>query len=255
MKTYIKLIVVCILAVFLTACKKDKNEPAPQAVSKPLILRLTPKAGNDTLKFNAPLSTENNERYTISSFRYYMSDISLIKKDGSEHKMNDKVFLVTPNTSDYVLDAVPVGEYTGIRFSVGLNNVTNHLDPTRYPVAHPLAIQSPAMHWSWNTGYIFLMLEGSCDTTATNTDVLTYGQYSHGLFYHIGMDPMLRVVTVDNSTFAVSGNNNVVHIHSDLNKLFTGVNMKTEYASHTMGSMPLATKIADNIPAMFTVEQ
>lgn len=256
MKKYIKFVFACIVVSLLIACKKDEDTPDPQVTSQSLSLRLTPMVGDDTLKFNTSFTTENNVRYTLSSFRYYMSNIRLVKSDGSEYPISGKVFLVNPNTSDYSLGNVPVGDYKGIRFSVGLDDVTNHLDPTTYPISHPLAIQSPAIHWSWNSGYIFLMIEGSCDTTAANDDVLTYGQYSHGMFFHIGMDDLLRNVDVDNTTFTVSSNTSkVLNVHSDINQLFTGVDMKTENESHTMGSMPLATKVANNISAMFTIEQ
>jgi hypothetical protein len=254
MKTYIQLLVSFVLLSIASSCKKSED-PAPQSPVQSLTLRMNPTVGDDTLKFNSSFTTENNVRYTVSSFRYYMSDIRLIKSDGSEHALPGKVFLVNPNTRDYSLGDVPVGDYKGIRFSVGLNNVVNHLDPTTYPISHPLAIQSPAIHWSWNTGYIFLMLEGSCDVTPDNDDVLTYGQYSQGLFYHIGMDALLRTVDADNKTFTVSSSTpNVLNIQTDINKLFIGVDMKTENKSHTMGTMALATKIADNIPDMFTIK-
>lgn len=255
MNVYIKLILTCMLAGVLVSCKKDKDEPIPNVMSQPLTLRLTPMVGDDTLKFNTSFSTENNVRYTLSSFRYYMSNIRLVKSDGSEHAIDGKVFLVNPNKADYSLGNVPVGAYKGVRFSVGLDYETNHKDPTTYPISHPLAIQSPAIHWNWNTGYIFLMMEGSCDTTIANDDELTYGQYSHDMFFHIGMDELLRSVEVDNATFTVANtSNNVLNIHSDINQLFVGVDLKTENKSHSMGTMPLATKVADNISAMFTID-
>jgi len=256
MKTYIKLLVVISFLGFITSCKKDKDEPSPAAATQKLTLRLTPTIGQDTLKFNSSFTTESNVRYTLSSFRYYMSNIRLVKSDGSEQAIDGKVFLVNPSTPDYSLGDIPVGEYKGIRFSVGVDNVTNHLDPTKYPISHPLAIQSPNIHWSWNSGYIFLMMEGSCDTTALNTDKLTFGQYSHGMFFHIGMDPLLRTVELNNSPFTIAGSEpKVLNIHSDINELFTGIDLKTENTSHTMGSMPLATRFANNISNMFTIKQ
>ena len=256
MKTYIKSICLVISLSLFLACKKKNDEPAPVVMpsSQSLTLRMTPKVGNKPLTFNSSFETENNERYTLSMFRYYISNISLLKNDGSEHKLDGKVLLVNANTPDYNLGDIPAGDYTGISFFVGIDSATNHLDPTIHPVSHPLAIQSPAIHWSWNSGYIFLMVEGSCDTTDTNKDELTYGQYSHGMFFHIGMDPLLRKVKLGNSPFTVSANTNkVLTIQSDINKLFSGIDLKTQNTTHTMGTMPLATKAANNIPAMFTI--
>lgn len=257
MKTYIKCICLLLMVSLVMACKKKNDEPTPVVIptTQSLTLRMTPKVGNKTLDFNSSFETENKERYTLSMFRYYISNISLLKNDGSEYKLDGKVFLVNANTPDYNLGNVPAGNYKGISFFVGIDSATNHMDPTKYPVSHPLAIQSPAIHWSWNSGYIFLMMEGSCDTTDTNKDVLTYGQYSHGMFFHLGMDPLLRQVKLTNASFTLApGADKVLNIHSDINKLFAGINLRTENTSHTMGSMPLATRAANNIAAMFTIE-
>jgi hypothetical protein len=254
MKNSIKLIIVLGVIVFIASCKKDASDPLPESTTQSLTLRMTPRVGDDTLDFTSSFITDNNERYTLSMFRYYMSNIRLVKNDGSEYAITDKIFLVNPSVSDYPLGNVPVGDYKGIRFTVGLDATTNHLDPTAYPITNPLAIQSPGMHWSWNSGYIFLMMEGSCDTTALNDDVLTYGQYSKSMFYHIGMDALATSVDIHNEAFTVSSaNQKILNIHSDVNELFTGVNLKTENQSHTMGSMPLATKVAGNINSMFSI--
>ena len=255
MKNLYIITIAIIASVAVSACKKNESDPAPIIPTQTLVLRMTPKIGADTLDFASTHITANNERYTLSSFRYYMSNISLIKNNGTEEALTGKVFLINPNTSDYSLGNVPAGTYNTIKFSVGLNNELNHGDPTKYPVSNPLAIQSPGIHWSWNSGYIFMMMEGTCDTTDTNVDVLTYGQYSHDLFYHIGTDALLKDVQVSNAPITIlPGVNKVVQIHSNINQLFVGVDLKTENRSHTMGSMPLATKIANNIPSMFTIE-
>lgn len=186
--------------------------------------------------------------------RFYMSNIRLIKSDGSEYPLTGQYQLIDLSKSHFHLGEVPVGDYKGLKFSVGLDSATNHMDPTVYPSTNPLAMQSPNMHWSWNSGYIFMMVEGSCDTTVANTDVLTLGQYSHSMFYHLGMDMLLRNVDLSNSAFSiVSGTDKYVSIQMDMNEFFTGVDLKTENQTHTMDNMMVATKTANNISTMFSI--
>ncbi|HSZ25655.1 MAG TPA: MbnP family protein, partial [Cytophagaceae bacterium] len=255
MKNKIALLVLAIVNILiLGSCKKkSENDPQPSTMKQSASLKITPVSGNNSLNFDSVYTTNSGQKYTVSTFRYYLSNIRLVKEDGSEYPISEKYFLVNPSTSDYDLGQVPVGNYRGIRFSVGIDSLTNHKDPTTYPENDPLAIQSPGMHWSWNSGYIFMMIEGSCDTTANNSDVLNYGQYSHGMFFHIGMDPLYRNVDLI-STFTVGTDNaKTIALKADINTFFNNIDLKTQNKSHSMGSMSLATTAADNIPNMFSI--
>lgn len=246
-----------VISLIFTSCKKEPVQPNPDtATTQALSLNIAPVADASPLNFYSSFTTTSGQRYTLSMFRYYVSNIRLVKADGGEYPITGKYLLVNPSNSNYDLGQVPVGSYKGIKFDVGLDSTTNHADPTVYPVTNPLAIQSPAIHWDWNSGYIFMMIEGSCDTTANNSDVLTYGQYSHGMFFHIGMDMMLRTVDLSTSPFTVTATDSKqLNIQADINKFFNGIDLKTQNASHTMGSMPLATTAANNISSMFSVKQ
>ncbi|WP_156026801.1 MbnP family protein [Sporocytophaga myxococcoides] len=256
LKHHLFLSILSLLFIMLTSCKNTEDTPQPATQTQNLSLKMSTVIGNKPIDFTSVFTTEAGARYTLSSFRYYVSNIRLVKQDGSEYPITGKYLLVNPATEDYDLGQVPVGDYKGLKFAVGIDSVTNHADPTVYPTNNPLAIQSPGMHWSWSSGYIFLMMEGSCDTTNTNTDVQTFGQFSHPLFYHIGMDMLYREVNLDNVSFAVNANDKkTLHVQTYLNNFFTGIDIKTENASHTMGSVPLATKLANNIQTMFSVIQ
>lgn len=249
-----------LVASFFVSCKKKSDDPqpiveSPVSVSTPqnLTLKFTPVKGDTTINFYSNFKTSSGVRFNLSMFRYYVSNIKLVKNDGSEYAVANKYLLVTPNTEDYSLGDVPAGDYKGIKFSIGVDSITNHKDPTLYPNTHPLAIQSPAIHWSWNSGYIFMMIEGTCDTTAAQNDVLTYGQFSHGLLFHIGMDKLYRQVSLYKS-FSISNAAQSISIKADIDKLFTGIDLKTDNTTHTMGNMPLAEKAANNIPTMFSIK-
>jgi uncharacterized repeat protein (TIGR04052 family) len=76
----------------------------------------------------------------------------------------------TEQTRDVVEGTVPAGDYTGLRFDVGLPFEKNHRDQTLQP--SPLNLSR--MFWSWNAGYKFMRL-----------DIRTTGQ-PRGWMVHLG---------------------------------------------------------------------
>lgn len=255
MKQYIKYISLFLGFGFLLSNCTKKSDPSPSSSSESLSLAFTPSVGGSNFSFGATYTTTGGVRYNLSMYRFYVSNINLIKEDGSNYPITGKYLLVQPNVPTYDLGKVPVGNYKGLTFDVGIDSLTNHADPTKYDVGNPLAIQSPAIHWSWNTGYIFMMVEGTVDTTVAQNDVQTFGSFSKSMFFHIGTDPLRRKIDLSTSSFKVeSGNAKIVYLVSDVNKLFHNVNLKSENQSHTMGSFNLAKRVADNIPTLFTIK-
>ena len=195
--------------------------------------------------------TSNGVNFNLSGWRYYVSNFTLIKSDGSELKIADKVFLIDIVNDDYSLDSVPVGNYKGFKFIVGLDSVTNHKDPTLYPTGNPLAIQDPGIHWSWNSGYIFMMVEGKYDSISPNN-----ATPNKEFFFHVGTDEFSRTIDFSNKSFSViSGEDKTIAIEMDLLKVISNIDLKTENATHSFGALkPLALKIATNWQNAFTVE-
>jgi archaellin len=258
MKTNLILAGGLLMANLFAGCEKDKDpEPTPTpSTTQELALVFRPVAGSDDVDFATVHTSNSGQKYTVSTLRYYMSNIRLIKSDNSEYPLTGKYLLVQPSVSHVHLGQVPLGSYKGIKFAIGIDSATNHMDPALYPAGNPLAQQNPSMHWNWNAGYIFLQIEGSCDTTSGNTGVLTSGVYDRSMFFHLGMDALYRNVDLSNSAFTVdSSGEKHLYLKADVNELLEGVDLTTENQSHTMGTMMLATKIANNIANMFTLSE
>lgn len=244
------------ILLFAYSCKKSKEtEPTDDGVTEELLFHVHHMVSDKPLNFSSVFKTISGQKYTVSMLRYYLSNIRLVKTDGAEVPVTGKYLLVTPGIADYSIGQVPVGDYKGLKFSVGIDSLANHSDPTAYPAGHPLAVQTPAMHWSWNAGYIFTMIEGSCDTTLNGTDTLKFGQFSHGMFFHIGMDKLYRTVELNSSFSITTTGSNTLVLQTDLNKFFVNIDLKKENGTHTMDAMPLATKGANNTPSMFSIAQ
>ncbi|MDX2006262.1 MAG: MbnP family protein [Meiothermus sp.] len=128
----------------------------------PLELKINLRIGDQPLQFGQTYKTPTGLDYQIDLLRFYISDLALVRADGSEVKV-EGITLVDfkrdqPTQGVSVLKAnVPAGEYRGIRFNVGVPRELNHLDATNQ--AMPLGVNS-GMFWAWNPGYIFYRLEG-----------------------------------------------------------------------------------------------
>jgi uncharacterized repeat protein (TIGR04052 family) len=75
----------------------------------------------------------------------------------------------TEPTRTVVVGHAPAGEYTGLRFKVGVPHELNHIDAST--ADYPLGI--PGLAWQWTTGYRFVRL-----------DVSTTGNERY--FFHLG---------------------------------------------------------------------
>jgi hypothetical protein len=235
-------------ATLFTGCKDDTEEPTPANTEQKLSMHVHTNVGSSTAVYGTQYQDASGRKFNLSDLRYYLSNIVLIKSDGSEYPLTGKVILVNPANQDYELTNVPVGSYKGFKFMVGLDSATNHSDPTTYAASNPLAIQTPGIHWSWNSGYIFMMIEGKVDTTLANT-----GTPNFDMFYHIGLDSYKRTIDFSTEAFTVtSGSDQEIGIQFNLLNALNNVDMRTENATHTMDNMMLATKIANNWASAFT---
>jgi uncharacterized repeat protein (TIGR04052 family) len=110
-------------------------------------------------------------------FRFYVSDIRLIKTDGEEVDVEiierapfqaSTVALLdfedasgacatsgSEETNTSLLVSAPAGDYRGIRFSTSVPEELNHEDPLK----NPGPLQVTAMQWNWLLGYKFMRAE------------------------------------------------------------------------------------------------
>jgi hypothetical protein len=114
---------------------------------------------------------EFDQSFTVTKFKYYIGKIGLIKANGSIVKSGD-YFLVNEEDSaskKIILKDLPTGEYSGINFIIGVDSIDNCSGP-QSGALDPVN----AMFWAWNTGYIFLKLEGKSSASKSPGNVFEY---------------------------------------------------------------------------------
>lgn len=149
-----------------------------QPASTPVNVKFVATAAGAPVSCGARIGGIGTTRSTISlvDFRFYVSKVRLVRADGSEAPVAleqdglwqlDDVALLdfengtgacangTEQTRDLVTGTVPAGDYTGVRFDVGLPFDKNHGEPTLQ--ASPLNLSR--MFWNWNGGYKFMRLD------------------------------------------------------------------------------------------------
>lgn len=186
MKNIFSLIVLAAAMIFFSACKKAKEDPAPIATQETGTVHVefdnqfeqsaTNPEEYTSLVFNEEVYTNAaGETYSITKFKYYISNIKLKKANGSEYVVPESYYLIdasVPTSALLTLTDVPAGNYTGMSYIIGV-------DSTRNVSGAQTGALDPAngMSWGWNQGYIFMMFEGTSPQSL---------EEDHALQYHVG---------------------------------------------------------------------
>lgn len=244
--------------LLFNACKKDKevteeNKPIdttiPAIVKGSITIDFDNVVGNTDLQLNTTEYTNAaGNPFKISKFLYYISNIKLVKADGTKHTDIESYYLIKESdlTSQSIkLDSIPAGEYKGIEFVIGV-------DSTRNVSGAQTGALDPAndMFWTWNSGYIYLKLEGTSPVAADSS-----------LTFHIGgfksPNNTIRSVT---KTFPsnLQVKNTVVNkikMKTDVLEMFTAPqNIDFSTFNFSMGG-PTSVTVANNYTDMITVKE
>ncbi|MBY0543434.1 MAG: hypothetical protein K2P75_08510 [Sphingobacteriaceae bacterium] len=239
----ISIAILAILSLSFASCKKDNTEIVPD------------QKGNFTLEFENKvndlpliLNTQNyinanGDNYTISTFKYYISNIKLSRADGTSYSLPESYYLIDaskPSSTLINLRDIPAGDYTKISYLIGV-------DKERNLAGAQTGALDPAlgMFWTWNSGYIFVKLEGNSPQSTAVNKTLTF---------HIGgiVDPnnTIRTFTTDfnaaNPLRIRENKNPQIHFLVNAGSLFQG-KQKVNFANlnFTMGGAN-SVIVADN---------
>jgi len=254
MKNYtnksIFLLSVMIAALFICDCGEHRKSPRPNSnTGLPFHLMIRATVGDADLIYASVYHSAASRAFAVTDFRYYISNVAAIRDDGTEQKLPCSVILVDPRQRNYDLGTLPEGSYKGLRFIVGLDSAVNHCDPTVFEKGNPLAIQTPSMHWDWNSGYLFTKIEGKVDTSKKGNE-----PPNTEFFYHIGMDPMKRSIEIPINFVVGKSSTNSLRLKCDLAAILGCINPRSEISTHSFDNQQLAARIADRMQAAFSPE-
>ncbi len=240
-------------AAFTAGCKKDKDsEPTNQTGT--FSVEMDNTVGTQPLTLDSETyTTAAGDNFKVTTFKYYLSNFELLRADGSAYAVPNTYFLVDeskPASTGLEMPQVPVGDYTGLRFVVGVDSArTKALNYTGVLTAEN------GMWWDWSKEFINVKLEGTSPQSP-----------SRGLIFHIagykganGANNTIRTVTLP---FAAGTKMLVrpdhapeVHLTANVLGMFGSPNpVRFSTTYNTMSMMPPAgalgsVQIANNVAA------
>lgn len=177
-------------------------------------------------------TSASGQLHHFSELKYVISNIRLVKADGTEvpYNINDLdkgaavIDQAKPASLQYVMRDIPSGEYKQLKFGLGVKKELNTLDQMRFPLFYATAgANDTRMMWEWGTGYRFTKLEGFYDNDHKEMSVHTGStvQGSEG-DYTQGVDAY-RDIVLNLTVNAVVGNKAPkISIRADFDKLLSG---------------------------------
>ena len=250
-----------IFSISFFSCKKTE-EINPNDKNS-IIVEFENRVGDKPLILNTGVyKNASGEDFTMTTFNYFISNISLKKEDGSVIKLPNQYFLIRQaDTKTFApeLKSIPAGNYKEITFTVGVDSTKSVSDVSqRTGVLDPTSYGNDGMYWSWNSGYIFTKMEGISSVVPTRADGRKLFQMHVGGFG--GKDAVgvnnLKTVTLPLIESATVRSNIApeVHLFVDAMKVFDGVNKVKLVETNNVHSAAVATPIAVNIAKIFSID-
>ena len=255
MKNYFFILSIA-LAMWLNVSCTKKNSINPVVTGQLYFHLHTNIDSLEVDSYNSVLQSTSGRNISLSLAQMYLSNIQLVRLDGSVYSVANQVILKVFENEAYLVGNVPAGNYRSVRFSVGLSAMEN----AKTPVAGDTVFYRPEM-WFGNTaqpqGFVFLNVQGKIDTTALGNG--TEDQMVQ-FTYKIGTAASLKQVVMPDQNFSVFPNQ-IEYVHMLINymKIFDGIDLSKasnlSVQSTTDNSGSVATQIVNNIPGMFSYEK
>ncbi|MEZ4722212.1 MAG: MbnP family protein [Flavobacteriales bacterium] len=239
----------------LVSCKSTVPEFELVEIEPKIVLSFELVNEGETIDIGDAFKDQEGYNLALRTFKFYVSNIELISAGGAIENLSS-VELVDFNDNEdggnnmftqsynYV---IPKGDYTNLRFSVGLPSNLNATDPTTVENDNPLSTLS-GMYWDWGSMYVFIMMEAGIDTTGDAAP-------DANIAFHTGLDTLFRQEQNYPMTFEIPAfAKDSLHIQIDWNKLFnvegeTYIDLSTKpyfHANTGLEALDMTRKFTDN---------
>lgn len=240
----ILLFVVCIV----WGCRK-RPDPVETLPSGKLQISVAHVCGNEPMRLKDTwYKNAAGESFRINIYKYFLSNFSIGKKDGSAYAVPESYFLVDEaqsSSKNLDLNGIPEGSYEFVEFVIGVDSTRN------VSGAQTGALdQGTGMFWDWNTGYIMAKLEGISPQSFLGDS---------SMIYHVGgfaaPHNSLKKVRLELPSPVTISKDKVAHIHmqGDALEWFQTPKQIRIAISPVAMTPEYVMDIADNYKDMFTI--
>lgn len=230
------------MLLVLTACEKDSvYQPEPLAPAENMLtLTINYEVDGVALLTDTTLyTTDAGYAYSVSTLKYYISELCLIKEDSSLLKILSYKYIdaAIEGKNTFALKDIAKGQYIGIRFNIGLDSLHNITG------ALPNISENNTMEWPvpMGGGYHFLKFEGHYIDSAST---------SVGFAMHLGTNGCLvkanalyKSISIDLATSSTT-----LNLTMNLNEWFRNPAIYDfdKDGNFSMGNMMAMKKLAKN---------
>lgn len=248
------------IVALLSSCSHDAENQTQTGQGK-IGLEFDNVYGGANLILNSQTNTTSqNENLKISELKYIVSNIVLIKEDGSSYTYpkSKSYFIVNEadqESQELELTDIPAGNYVGVKFGIGVDETQFNQGASGQGDFLTLA-QNQGMLWSWSSGYKFIKFEGTFTSASVSNDT--------SFMVHTGKtgtDYNYKEITLSFPDKALVRTTITpeVHIFADASKIIDGTNKISLTANNSggMGAMIMGGSdlplITANLGGMFSV--
>lgn len=242
-----------VILVSFSACDED---PVQNATSATLDLNFTGKVNGEELELESKTYTDSQvaEGFRVSRASFFLSEIRLITLNNGqplETEIGEVAYVQFNSEGEAQVEFpnVPVGQYSSIKFRVGLTPELDATVPADYANSNPLS--QSAEYWvDWGS-YIFLKLEGRSDTLADNI-----ARFDANFIYHLGQSADFSKEVELAQTLDLKQNGQGINISVDIaNLLGLGTNDALGIGSANDHRNTFAATITGNIERAFSISR
>ncbi|MCP4522088.1 MAG: hypothetical protein GY827_10425 [Cytophagales bacterium] len=231
MKKIIKYFVIALVSIFaLTSCTEEDV-----VTDGTVVLKISNVADDAPLVLDKNYTNANGDQFSIENIKYYLSNVTLTNEDGTTYEVPDSYHLIDNISEDITLTDIPLGTYTDISFSIGVDAVANS------STAQPGDLDpSNEMAWNWDTGYKFFLLEGRYISKSDEEGTFTF---------HIGKNANYKTLKFT-KTITIEENSTIEYnFEGDVQAVFSGpntINLETTNSAHGETGGDIADNYASN---------
>jgi hypothetical protein len=238
-----KIIWIALFVVALSACKPKPIDPPPAPAETVRIL-VNPTFASNALKLDSIYQGPNGIRIKVSDIKFFTTLLG-----HQNNQLAEVAYFDFREKGNVLLDkAADYTKFPSLSMVLGVDTSLNHDDPSAFPNDSPLNIvNAGSMHWGWNTGYIFISVEGKADTLNDGID-----NFDLSFSYHIGTDLYQQPISFNNFSWVKTGEHqHTLSLELDMQSFFFNplqpIDIPNEPFTHSgAGLGALTQKVTEN---------
>lgn len=252
MKSFSLFSLIITTVLFSMGCEDTES---PQQGNLTINFKL--KYGQEPLAMFEPYTYPTGQKMIFSRFSFYMGNTEL--KNNSGFKPIEEISyhnLTISHTGlnsaskgyDYTISGIQPGDYTALKFSLGVPKYLNDKTPADF--SNDQILSNQAEYWSGWKSYVFTKTEGQIDFDGD-------GITESGFALHTGANDALRTIELPANIKIEDGKTSQLTVVIDVKKGFGNnpvYDIEANPQIHSLSQTPFVKQLVDNLMTAFSIQ-